>query len=128
MAVQMGIDLFCIQRMEQAWQRKDPCYFSSIFSPRENEVGCAADQPILWFAQRLALKEAAFKSLGTLWTSEMEWNQIEALSTSFGAPIIVLSGAMKRAAEQAGITHFSASVSSDGGFVIAVVAAEKPCI
>lgn len=126
MAVRMGADLFCVQRMEQAWRRGDPCYFSRVFSPRENEAGRAAEHPALWFAQRLALKEAAFKSLGVPWSEEMEWNQIEALSTGFGAPVITLSGAMARAAEREGILRFSASVSSDGGFVVAVVAAEGP--
>lgn len=126
MAVQVGIDLFQVQRMERALERADPVYFSDIFTRREYETGQSSDRPAVWFAQRFALKEAAFKSLCTAWAEEMAWNQIEVLTTDCGGPAIALAGAMKETADRAGIVRFSASVSSDGGFAAAIVTAEIP--
>ncbi|WP_186566097.1 holo-ACP synthase [Lawsonibacter celer] len=124
MGLRVGVDLFRIQRMEQALRRADSIYFSQTFTRLEYETGLASERPSLWFAERLALKEAAFKSLGTAWTEGMSWVQIEALSTAYGAPSVVLSGEMSARAAACGVCRLSASVSNDGDYVIAVVTAE----
>lgn len=123
MRYQVGVDIFAMERMQRAIQQDNPCYFDSVFTVQEQESARDHPDPLAYYATRFALKEAAFKALGTHWTEAMAWHQIATSGTGWQMPVVEYTGAMGDAARAIGVTGVSASISSDGGMAFATVIA-----
>lgn len=75
------------------------------------------------YAVRFAVKEAAFKALGTGWRSGIAWTDVSVSRQPSGQPRLVVAGMFADLADQAGITSWQVSLSHSGGFAVASVLA-----
>ena len=97
-----------------------------IFS--KSEVAYARQAPALTtqrFAARFAAKEAAIKAFG-LSEAGIDWRDIEVRALADGACAIALHGRAAELAERTGCTEIALSLSHDGDYAIAMVAALAP--
>ena len=106
-----GIDIVDVAEMRR-WieDPRDPL-IPRCFSPAEvEEIGAGPDR-VERLAGRFAAKEAALKALGTGWTADVDWKQIEITNEPSGQPTITLNGQAAELANAAGAKHFFVSIS-----------------
>src|SRR6266852_4360298 len=111
MIIGIGID-----HVEMAKFKADVAADESSFLARnftESEVAYArkTDDYLQRLAGRFAAKEAALKALGTGWTADVDWKQIEVTNDPSGQPRIALRGRAAELAAAAGAKHFFVSIS-----------------
>ncbi len=116
----LGIDLVSIVRFRAVFDGK-PALTESVFTPLELAYANAQRRPFEHLAARYAAKEAVLKALGTGFTSEMDWRDIETVRDAAGAPQIALSGAVARIAGARGLTRCAVSLTHSGAYALAVV-------
>lgn len=117
----VGTDLVHIPRIALSLERTEG-FAARAFTPGEQSV-CRGDPARL--AGRWAVKESVLKSLA-LGIGSVPMTDIEVLAHESGAPVLSLSGAAARAAEAAGVTAWSVSISHDGQYATAVVVGTVP--
>ncbi len=76
------------------------------------------------YAARFAAKEAVMKALGTGWSRNAGWTDIEVVRERGRAPTIVLSGKAADFARRKNISRFHLSISHTASIAIAHVIAE----
>lgn len=121
-----GIDLTPVDRIDRLLAEHGDRFLLRCFTPAEREYAQGRKKAAEHLAARFAAKEATLKALGTGWTGGIAWTDVEVVSTPSGAPILRLSGAAQRAAENLGITDWSLSLSHAGGVAAASVIATGP--
>jgi holo-[acyl-carrier protein] synthase len=123
MKMRVGVDLVRVQQIEQSLSRFGDRFLRRLFT--EGEIAYATSVPARAaerLAARFAAKEAVKKALGAAADSAV-WRHIEVRRTATGSPEIALHGAAQEAAAAAGISEFSVSLSHDGDYAVAMVAA-----
>jgi fatty acid synthase subunit alpha len=91
------------------------------FTPAEQEYCRKAPSPQASFAGRWSAKESVFKALGVSSKGAgAPLKDIEILSDDKGAPIVVLHGDAKEAAEKAGVKGVQVSISHSDAQAIAI--------
>ncbi len=88
----IGIDVVEKERLERLVERWGDRFLARIFSAEELRLCSQKGDRIGAFAARFAAKEAILKALGTGWTGEIRWQDMEILNSKNGAPQIRLSG------------------------------------
>lgn len=88
----IGIDVVEKERLERVVERWGDRFLTRIFSAEELHLCSRKGDRIGAFAARFAAKEAILKALGTGWTGEIRWQDMEILNSKNGAPQIRLSG------------------------------------
>ena len=123
-----GIDLVEIDRVETLLKRSDD-FLLGWFTARELSDLRTRSSQALVVAGRVAAKEAAAKALGSGFTGDVSWQDIEILATATGAPIVELSGGALELARSMGVAKLTVSISHGRavavGSVIAVGAATQ---
>jgi holo-[acyl-carrier protein] synthase len=118
----IGVDLVEVARLRRVLERH-PAFAERHFTAgerqRADELGEARRFEFL--AGRFAAKEATLKALGTGISGGVSLAEVETGAEPSGAPVLRLSGAALRAAEEAGASRFQVSISHDGGLAIAFV-------
>lgn len=115
----IGVDLIHIDKIE----RLKPEVREKVFTKAELEYSERSPKHCLErLAARFAVKEAVLKALGTGWTGQMLWTDIEVISEISGAPKIRLSGEVQNIFLQSGAKDILVSMSHDSGFAVAMVA------
>lgn len=115
----IGVDLIHIDKIE----RLKPEVREKVFTKAELEYSERSPKHYLErLAARFAVKEAVLKALGTGWTGQMLWTDIEVISEISGAPKIRLSGEVQNIFLQSGAKDILVSMSHDSGFAVAMVA------
>lgn len=97
--------------------------FFRVYTAAERAEAASSADPLCYYAERFAAKEAVFKALG-LDGDHARLNEIETLRGTFGRPEVHLYGAIQEHALRAGITTVHISLSGDAPFVIACAVAE----
>lgn len=117
-----GVDLLHLPRFERVLARHRRRFLDRVFTEREQAL-CAGRVRSL--AGRFALKEAAAKALGTgLWRQKVTWKDIEILrQEETGEPRLRLAGGAAARADLLNLRQWSVSLSHDGEYVLAMVAA-----
>lgn len=113
----IGIDVIENARFARAMKRH-PGIIERIFTPAEREYCLSRPNPVQHFAARFAAKEAVGKALGT---GVRCWREIEIRSG--GRPQAHVTGAMRRAATDAGVSGLSVSISHCGSVSVSVAVA-----
>lgn len=114
-----GIDLFEIERMQQAIQRYGERFLRRVFTPHElAEVG---DNPAS-LAARFAAKEAVAKALGC-GIGVVSWQEIEIQRGERRQPVLHLHGAAANLAAELGLDAWSVSLSHTQTHAVAMVVA-----
>jgi holo-[acyl-carrier protein] synthase len=115
--ISVGIDLVDVARLEQALEQW-PRLHERVFTDGERHYVQGRARPGQHLAARWAAKEATFKALGVGWPS-ISWHDVQVVPLDEGRrPGLALSG---KAAELAGDSYFSVSLSHDAGIAIAEV-------
>jgi holo-[acyl-carrier protein] synthase len=90
MIVGIGIDLVNKERMERVIRRWGDRFLRRILTPREYRLCKKKPDFVGSVAVRFAAKEAAFKAVGSGWTGDVGWQDVEVQSESSGKPVLFL--------------------------------------
>ncbi len=90
MVVGIGIDLVNKERMGKVIQRWGDRFLKRILTPREFDLCQKKPDFIGSVAARFAAKEATFKAVGSGWTGDVGWQDIEVQSEQSGKPVLFL--------------------------------------
>jgi holo-[acyl-carrier protein] synthase len=91
-------------------------------SPNTEAERGLAGEPAEWpgyYGGRLAAKEAVVKALGTGFSGEVAWGDVEILRLPSGQPVVRLSGGAKAVADGLGVTRWVLSISHSNSFAVA---------
>ena len=125
MILGIGVDVIEVKRIAEAIERHGDHFLRRIFTEKEVEYCRSKRAAPLHFAGRFASKEAAFKALGTGWSGNVRWTDVEVTNLPSGAPEIHFYGrAAELLAEKAAARAF-VSISHIEGLAAAVVALES---
>jgi holo-[acyl-carrier protein] synthase len=116
----IGIDLVDLGEFSEIMARY-PRWLSRVFTRRELAYCRARPRPMQHFAARFAAKEAAFKAIGTGWSSGVGWRDAEIVSTPGKPPSLIARGELARRTRALGATGFHVSLTHSGGYAAAVV-------
>ena len=117
----VGIDLVQLSRIRESMATFGDRFLRRVFT--EGEIAYATATPALAparLAARFAAKEATVKALD-LAERGIGWREIEVTRGPSGAPRLVLHGAARAAAVEAGDPTLSLSLSHEGDYATAVV-------
>lgn len=125
--MRIGIDVLTIDELDRLntreWFRRhtycdDELGYAATLTPsRERE----------FLAGRFAAKEAVVKALGTGFGRGVQPAQICVVRDERSAPVVHLSGAAARRAQQLGLTRITVSIAHKGECVISVALADERC-
>lgn len=124
--LRVGIDITQISAIGASIATFGERFMRRLFS--ESEVAYATQVPSLTaqrLAARFAAKEAAIKAFG-LSEAGVGWRDIEVKRAADGACSLTLHARAAEWAERSGCTQISVSLSHDGDYATAVVAALAP--
>ncbi len=120
----IGVDILNISRLQGFDGDWDDPFFTKAFTAAERRAALGRREPLLFFAERFAAKEAVFKALG-LPRDAVSLAEIETLSDEAGRPRVTLYGATLAAFTRAGGGAVSVSLSNDEGLVCAFAVCES---
>jgi len=124
--MQVGIDLVMVSRVQASLARFGERFLRRVFT--DTEIAYATSVPDLAaerLAARFAAKEAAIKALD-LAELGVGWREIEVAREQSGICRLILHGAARAAADDAGVSELSVSLSHEGDYSAAVVLAVRP--
>ena len=125
MIVGTGVDIFEIDRVQKLLDEHGERFLHRVFTDWEVATCMARARPIQHFAGRFAAKEAAFKALGTGWSSGVSWKDVELVNEPSGRPVLRLGGGAARRAKKLGVDHMWVSVSHGLMHAVATVTFES---
>jgi holo-[acyl-carrier protein] synthase len=114
--VGVGVDVVDVARLAAALERT-PSLRDRLFTAVEQQVTRVES-----LAGRFAAKEAVAKVLGA---PGLPWTEAEVVTEDNGRPRLVVTGAVREAADALGISTWHLSLSHDAGIATAFVVAES---
>jgi holo-[acyl-carrier protein] synthase len=125
MIVGLGIDLEEVDEIRHSIETRER-YLQKIFTDQEIAYSRGTADPYQRFAARFAAKEAAMKALGTGWTDDVPWRDIEVVNNeATGCPALLFHGTVAHRAEQVGAKRAFLSLTHTPKYVIAAVVLER---
>src|SRR5579872_4756439 len=121
--IAVGTDIVEVVRIGQMIERHGEVFLIRVYTDDEIRYCQRRKEYTQHYAGRWAAKEAVMKTLGTGWTRGVGWRDIEICSGRSGAPSVVLRGAAREIAEQAGICDVLISISHCRSFATATAIA-----
>jgi holo-[acyl-carrier protein] synthase len=121
--VAVGTDIVEVLRIGQMIERHGEVFLNRVYTEDEIRYCQRRKEYTQHYAGRWAAKEAVMKTLGTGWSRGVGWRDIEICSSRTGAPSIILRGAAREVAEQAGICDVLISISHCRAFATATAIA-----
>jgi holo-[acyl-carrier protein] synthase len=120
--LRVGTDLVHVSEISNSIEAFGERYLARVFTPAEL-LTCRSTNgySVERLAARFAAKEAATKVLRP--DEGLSYHNIEIVLDDAGAPKLVLHEAARRRAEALGLQDTSLSVSHDGDYAVAIVAA-----
>ena len=119
-----GVDLAEVDRIRAAIGRYGRRFIERIYTPAEIAYVEKKANRFERYAGRFAAKEATMKALGTGWSRNVGWSEIEVVRQRGQAPTIKLRGKAAEFARKRGITGFHLSITHTGTTAMAHVIAE----
>ena len=117
----IGIDLVDIERFRRSLERT-PSMRTRLFTEGELAYVAPKADPVPSLAARFAAREAVMKSLG-LGLGAFGFHEVWVERAASGAPSLVVTGAARRLADDAGVTRWHLSLthsaSTAGAYVVA---------
>lgn len=92
----IGTDIIEIKRIEEAFNKHGGAFFERLFTENECAYCDKHTYFIPHYAGIFAAKEAIVKALGTGFTAEVHWKDIEILNDAQGKPRVHFLGALKK--------------------------------
>ena len=119
MIVGHGVDVEDVARVRKLLEAANEDFLEGTFTRSEREIECSEHERAEFFAGRIAAKEAVVKALGTGFTGEISWQQVEITRMSSGQPGVRLRGAALAAAEALGVGRWLISISHTDAVALA---------
>ena len=116
-----GIDVADVERMAKLLEQHPERAAARLFTASEQEYCGRFKNAMERYAGRFAVKEAVMKMLGTGWSGQVVWTDIETTNDAAGKPGVRLSGEVARLAEAMGIEQVAVSITHAKGLAIASV-------
>lgn len=114
-----GIDVIELARIKTHLDSEHDDWADAVFSADERAQADPPPHDIGFYAGRYAAKEAVAKALGTGFSDDVAWIDIEILRQPTGAPDVRLRGGALEASNALGITSWLISISHSGGYAVA---------
>jgi holo-[acyl-carrier protein] synthase len=111
MIVGLGTDIVEVDRIAKMIADHGDHFLTRVFTPREIEHCQQRREFAQHYAGRWAAKEAVMKVLGTGFTPDVNWSDIEIRVRPSGQPYIVLHGTVQTVAAGAGIGEILVTIS-----------------
>ena len=125
MIIGVGIDFVEVDRMRGLLERKGARALERLFTEAERAYAAKHPEPARQLAARAAAKEAAFKALsGNDLARGIGWRELEVLSRSGAAPILLLHGRAQRRADELAVVTLHLSLTHTHTMAAAYVIAE----
>jgi holo-[acyl-carrier protein] synthase len=124
MMIGVGIDMVETERIANSIG-KESGFREMVFSETEIAYCESKKYKFEHYAARFAAKEAFFKALGTGWTENTRYNEVEVINNDEGKPEIKLSGITLNTITEMGITKILVSLSHIKMAASAIVILEK---
>jgi holo-[acyl-carrier protein] synthase len=121
--VGVGFDLVDVARVGRSVERFGDRFLRRIYHPRELEQ--TRGDRVQYLAARFAVKEAAFKALGTGRAAGVRWVDVEVANLPSGQPILRLHGIAAKRADGIGAERSHVSITHTAGSAAAVVVLES---
>src|ERR1700743_1164923 len=124
MTSSVGIDMIEVERVAEKIS-KESGFRELVFSKTEIAYCESKKSKFEHYAARFAAKEAFFKALGTGWTDNTQFNEVEIINDQEGKPEVHLSGYTLETINSLGIKKILVSLSHIKTVASAVVIIEK---
>ncbi len=121
MILGLGVDLVDITNLQSSIDSQRDAFLSRVFTSDEQAYAGQKADPYQVLGGRFAAKEACLKALGTGWTDEADWLDIEITNEPTGRPILTLKGAIAARSAAIGVKQSWLSISHEGQYAIAEV-------
>jgi len=119
MIIGLGTDIVEVDRIAKMMADHGDHFLARVFTPAEIAHCQPRREPAPHYAGRWAAKEAVMKVLGTGFTNEVGWTDIEVGTKPSGQPFIVLSGTTREVAERLGIVEILITISHTKNYATA---------
>lgn len=124
MAIFCGTDIVSVERIKNSIEELGDTFLKRIYT--DEEISYCESRRMSRFqsyAARFAAKEAAYKAISPDFADGVRWQDVEIMKKSNGKPVVVLSGKLKKVADEKGIANenLDVSLSHDNSFAIATV-------
>ncbi|MEZ4655928.1 MAG: holo-ACP synthase [Candidatus Eisenbacteria bacterium] len=119
----IGIDVIEVARIGAVLDRHGERFLRRIYTP--GEQAAVHGVPAQYWAARFAVKEAAFKALGTGWARGVRWVDVEVSNLATGQPVLSFHGDAERRAQELGTTHLHVSISHTESYAVGQVVLEQ---
>lgn len=114
-----GIDIVELARVTASLRSSPDDFLEGAFTEAERALAGEPAERVGYYGGRLAAKEAVAKALGTGFTGDVSWADVEILRLSSGQPEVRLSGGAKAVADGLGVTRWLLSISHSNAFAVA---------
>ena len=121
MILGLGVDLVDITDLQSSIDSQRDAFLSRVFTSGEQAYAGQKADPYQVLGGRFAAKEACLKALGTGWTDETDWLDMEITNEATGRPILTLKGAIAAHSAAIGVKQSWLSISHVGQYAIAEV-------
>jgi holo-[acyl-carrier protein] synthase len=121
--VGVGIDVIEIARIRDVLERHGDRFLRRIYTERERESIHGVREQYL--AARFAVKEAAFKALGTGWAKGVRWVDVEVTNLSSGQPVLSFRGDAEHRMHALGANRVHVSISHTESYAVGQVMLER---
>lgn len=111
MILGLGTDIVEVDRIARMLTEHGDHFLERVFTAAEIEHCRPRREAAPHFAGRWAAKEAVMKVLGTGFTKDVGWKDIEILVKSSGQPFVVLHGRARAYADSIGIGEILITIS-----------------
>ena len=119
MIIGLGTDIVEVERIKKMMADHGDHFLERVFTPDEIAHCQPRRESAPHYAGRWAAKEAVMKVLGTGFTTEVGWTDIEIAVKPSGQPYIRLHGSTKELAERLGITEILVTMSHTKNYATA---------
>jgi holo-[acyl-carrier protein] synthase len=114
-----GIDLYELSVAAKHLNAPHDDWVAGVFTATEVAQADPPPRHVEYFGGRYAAKEAVAKALGTGFSDEVAWLDIEIVRRAAGAPEVRLSAGALEAANALGVSRWLISISHSGGYAVA---------
>ncbi len=118
-----GIDLMELAKVQQHLCAPQEDWIDAVFSADERAQADPRPHDVEFYGGRYSAKEAVVKAIGTGFSEDVAWLDIEILRQPAGSPKVRVSGGALAVANALGVTRWFVSISHSGGYAVASVLA-----
>jgi holo-[acyl-carrier protein] synthase len=107
----IGTDIVETLRIAHMIERHGELFLMRVYTSHEIEYCSARKAATQHYAGRWAAKEAVLKALGTGWSRNIKWRDVEVRNEVGGRPLIALDGGALEVSRSLGIEEVLISIS-----------------